>query len=203
VTTNVDGYEGTYKTLEFSANKRYSNRWSMVASYSYTWTHEFGNNYFNNRFGTACQPVRRSSAVFPSNPNENTLNDFTNWNAKLSGTLDAGWDVRVTPVLKMQSGAPYGRFFVTRPGELNFGNQIILAEPIGTRRQETISVFDIRAEKQLRIRDRARVGLFVDVYNLTNANTAINVNWRSGASFEKATTVLPPRIAKFGVKFNW
>ena len=24
VTSNIDGYEGTYKTLEFSANKRYS-----------------------------------------------------------------------------------------------------------------------------------------------------------------------------------
>ena len=34
-------------------------------------------------------------------------------------------------------------------------------------------------------------------------NTAININWRAGAAFEKATTVLGPRIAKFGVKFNW
>jgi hypothetical protein len=46
-------------------------------------------------------------------------------------------------------------------------------------------------------------GLFLDLYNLLNANTAININWRAGAAFEKATTVLPPRIAKVGVKFNW
>ena len=43
----------------------------------------------------------------------------------------------------------------------------------------------------------------MDLYNLMNSNTAININWRAGAAFEKATTVLPPRIAKFGVKFNW
>jgi hypothetical protein len=48
-----------------------------------------------------------------------------------------------------------------------------------------------------------RLRLIVDVFNLLNSNTAINLNWRSGASFEKATTVLNPRIAKFGVKFNW
>ena len=53
IATNVDGYEGTYKTLEFSANKRYSNRWSMNASFSRTWTAQYGNLYFNNRFGTA------------------------------------------------------------------------------------------------------------------------------------------------------
>ncbi len=52
---NIDGYEGTYKTLEFSTNKRFSNRWGLNASYWYTWTREFGNNYFNNRF--AHRPV--------------------------------------------------------------------------------------------------------------------------------------------------
>ncbi len=202
VTTNIPGYEGDYKTLEFSANKRYGNRWSMVASYSYTWTEEYGNLYFNNRFATAVSQFSFFGS-YPTNPNEKTLNEFTNWNAKFSGTVDAGWGLRVTPVLKVQSGAPYGRFFVTRPGELNYGNQIILAEPIGTRRQDTVSVFDVRVEKQLTFANRARVGLFFDLYNALNANTAINVNWRSGASFEKATTVLPPRIAKFGVKFNW
>jgi hypothetical protein len=46
-------------------------------------------------------------------------------------------------------------------------------------------------------------GLFLDLYNLLNANTAIHINWRAGAAFEKATTVQPPRIARFGVKFNW
>ena len=67
VTTNIHGYEGTYKTLEFSANKRYGNRWSMNASYSYTWTQEFGNIYFNNRFGTA---VPADFSLFGSLPAE-------------------------------------------------------------------------------------------------------------------------------------
>ncbi len=202
VTTNIPGYEGTYKTLEFSANKRYGQRWSLVASYSYTWTEEFGNLYFNNRFGTAVSQFSFFGS-YPTNPNERTRNEFANWNAKVSGTVDAGWDVRVTPVLKMQSGAPYARFFLTRAGELNYGNQIILAEPIGTRRQDTVTVFDVRVEKQLRFAGRGRLGLFFDLYNTFNSNTAVNINWRSGAAFERATTVLPPRIAKFGVKVNW
>lgn len=199
--TNIDGYEGTYKTLEFSANKRYTNRWSALASLSYTWTNEFGNNYFNNRFGTAVSNFSFFGS-FPTNPNEKTENDFTNWNGKLSGSVDAGWGVVVTPVWKIQSGAPYGRFFQAR---LNYGNQLILAEPIGERRQDTVSVFDIRAEKRLSFgpNNKARAGVFIDVFNLMNANTAVNINWRAGSSFERATTVLGPRIAKFGVKFDW
>ena len=83
----------------------------------------------------------------------------------------------MTPVVKMQSGAPYGRFFQTRTGELNYGAQLILAEPIGTRRQDTVTVIDFRVEKQLRFAaDRARLGLFFDLFNAMNSN--INVNDR-------------------------
>jgi hypothetical protein len=197
--TNVEGYEGTYRTLEFSSNKRYSNRWSMNASFSYTWTEEFSRTYFNNVFATAVSNFSLFGA-YPTNPNEHTFNEFTNWSAKFNATVDAGWGFRVTPVLKVQSGAPYGRI-VSLP--TNYGAQLFLAEPIGTRRQDTVSVLDFRVEKQIRFLDRARVGLFFDLFNALNSNVPVNLNWRSGASFEMPTTVLPPRIAKFGVKFDW
>jgi hypothetical protein len=209
VVRNVDGYEGDYNTLEISANKRYSNRWSMNASFSHTWTHEFHNTYFGNRFASV---VQQSSlfGVYPNNPNEFLEHDFTNWNAKFSGTIDAGWDLRVTPVLKVQSGAPYGRYInvpgcsaTTTSNCMNYGPQLVLVEPIGTRRQDTVSVFDFRVEKQVRFADRARAGLFFDVFNTFNANTAVNMTWLSGNRFERASTVLGPRIAKFGVKFDW
>ncbi len=198
VAQNVDGYEGTYKTLEVAANKRYSHRWSMNASYSYTWTEEYGSNYFGNRTGTAVSNFSLFGN-FPTNPNETTFNEFTNWNAKIVATVDAGWGVRVTPLLRSQSGAPYGRLI---NANLNYGAQRVLVEPLGARRQETVAVVDFRAEKQITL-DRARFGLFVDVFNLLNANTAVNINWVSGTTFEAPTTVLAPRIAKFGVKFDW
>lgn len=209
VVRNVDGYEGTYHTFEIAANKRYSNRWSLNASFSHTWTEEFNNTYFGNRFASV---VQNSSlfGTYPNNPNEFLHHDFTNWNAKFSGTVDAGWGLRVTPVLKMQSGAPYGRY-INVPGCsatvttncMNYGPQLVLVEPIGTRRQDTVTVFDWRVEKQVRLADRARVGLFFDMFNTLNSNTAVNISWLSGNRFERATTVLGPRIAKFGVKFDW
>jgi hypothetical protein len=209
LTTNIDDYEGTYRTLEFSSNKRYSNRWSMNASLSYTWTEEWSRTYFNNVFATAVNQFSLFGA-HATNPNEKTLNDFSNWNLKFTGTIDAGWGLRITPVLKSQSGAPYGRV-VNVPGCtaaitsncMNYGAQAILAEPIGTRSQKTVTLFDWRVEKQIRLAQRARVGLFFDMFNTTNSNTPINITWTSGARFERATTVIPPRIVKFGVKFDW
>ncbi len=104
----------------------------------------------------------------------------------------------------MQSGAPYGRFFPTRVGELNYGTQIILVEPIGTRRQDNVTRDRLPRREAAALRRRSReLGLFFDLFNAINSNTAVNIDWRSGAGFEKATTVLGPRIAKFGVKFDW
>jgi Carboxypeptidase regulatory-like domain len=199
LTINIPGYEGTYKTIEISANKRYSKRWSMNASYSFTWTEEFNRTYFSQTFGTAVSNFSLFGS-YPTNPNEKTFNEFTNWNAKLSGTIDAWWNLRLTPVVKLQSGAPYGRVIAAA---FNYNSaQLLLAEPIGTRRQDMVGLFDFRVEKPLRF-GKARVGPFLDVFNVFNSNTAVNINWRSGAAFEKATTVIPPRIAKFGVKFDW
>ena len=139
-----------------------------------------------------------------------TNNEYTNWSSKVSGTIDAGWGMRVTPVLKMQSGAPYGRY-VNIPGCsatvvadcLNYGSQLALVEPIGTRRQETINLVDFRVEKQIRFAQKARVGLFLDMFNVMNSNTNVNISWLASNRFERATTVLNPRIVKFGAKFDW
>ena len=143
----------------------------MNASFSHTWTHQFGNLYFNNRFGTQVSNFSLFGS-YPSNPNEKTQNEYTDWNAKITSTIDAGWGLRVTPVVKLQSGAPYGRLI---NANLNYGAQRVLVEPLGARRQETVAVVDFRAEKQITL-DRARFGLFVDVFNLPSGVTAGHIH---------------------------
>ena len=39
--------------------------------------------------------------------------EFRTWSAKLHGTYDGPWGVRLTPLLRHQSGQPYGRTFST------------------------------------------------------------------------------------------
>jgi hypothetical protein len=116
----------------------------------------------------------------------------------------------VTPVLKTSSGVPYGRYFSVAACTAtlttncsNYGTQLVLAEPIGIRRQDNIAVLDFRVEKQIPFAGQGRLGLFLDLFNALNSDTAVNINWRSGVSFEKATTVIGPRIAKFGLKVDW
>ena len=107
--------------------------------------------------------------------------------------------MRVTPLLRHQSGQPFGRTFVTR---LNYGSVRILAEPIGTRRMDHLTILDVRVEKGFRLGSAGRVAGFVDVFNLLNANPEQNTNWGSGG-FLRPTVIVAPRIARVGVKLDW
>jgi len=109
--------------------------------------------------------------------------------------------VRITPFLRHQSGQPFGRTFSTA---LNYANNVrILAEPIGTRRMDNITILDVRVEKSLQLGGHRRVAGFVDVFNLLNANPEQNTNWSSGSSFLRPLDIVAPRLARVGVKLEW
>jgi hypothetical protein len=192
---NTPGRDDFYN-IEFAANKRMSNRWSLNASYAYRWNRDNSNSYFGNTLR-----VRQDVA----NPNDaiNTDNgryDFGLWAAKVNGSYEAPWGLRVTPAIRMQAGQPYARIFTAA---LNYGSQRILAEPFGTRHQDNIILVDARVEKRLPLGKSRSVSGFIDGYNLTNANPAQNINWNSGGTFTTPSTIIPPRLFRFGAKFDW
>jgi len=197
---NTPGLDDFY-TLELSASKRATGRWSMGGGFGYRWNRDNANGYFGQNLR-----VRQDVA----NPNDmiNTDNgryNFSGWSAKLHGTYDAPWDLKITPAVRMQAGQPYGRTINPSPGPngFNYGSQRILTEPISSRRQDNIILVDARLEKVLRINNSRAFNVFIDGYNLTNANPAANITWSSGSTFLLPVTIIAPRLARFGVKFDW
>jgi hypothetical protein len=79
----------------------------------------------------------------------------------------------------------------------------VLAEPVGTWRTDNIAIVDLRVEKGFRIAQGRRIGVFVDVFNVFNANPEQNVVWSSGASYLRPIDIVPPRIARIGAKLDW
>ena len=104
-----------------------------------------------------------------ANPNDaiNTDNGqfvFGLWSAKINGSYDAPWGLRVTPALRLQSGQPYARTFQVT---MNYGSQRFLAEPFGSRQQDNIILVDTRVEKVFKLAKGTTLSAFVDGYNLT------------------------------------
>jgi outer membrane receptor protein involved in Fe transport len=199
VTTNLPG-SAEYQTVEFSANKRQSGRWSLQGSFAIRWNEDQDTGYFGNNL---------RALTTPSTPNDLINTDegrysFSMWTMKINGSYDAGWGIRLTPALRFQQGQPFGRTFLAGSANgINYGSQRILAEPIDSQRQDNIAILDIRAEKFFDVRTATRLGVFMDVYNLTNSDAAQNITWNSGSAYLRPVSIIGPTIMRFGVKFDW
>lgn len=196
VLRNVPRSDSQFWTWEVTASRRLSHHWSWLAAFDHVWNSDQTNAYFG-------QSLRQNP--YPLTPND-LLNagpegryEFRTWSTKISGTYEGPWGVRLTPYLRHQAGQPFGRTFTTT---LNYGNVRILAEPIGTRRTDDVTIADVRIEKETRLSGNRRIAGFVDVFNLFNANPEQTTSWSSG-TFLRPLSIVPPRIARMGMKFDW
>ncbi len=198
MTTNVPGGDADFHTFEITGTKRMSNSWSLLASYGYTKSFDNGNTAYQGN------SVRQNA--LPATPNDkiNTddgRHDYSRQNVKLAGTWNTPWwGLSVSPMLRYQQGFPWGRTFAST---LSYGSVRFLAEPLGTNRQDHIVITDLRMEKTFDLGSRRDVSGFFDIYNLFNGNPAQNLQWSSGTSFNRPLSVVPPRLARIGVKLNF
>lgn len=194
---NLPDAAADHLTWEVTARQRFTRGWSLLGSFAHTWSHDQDRGYLD-------QPVRANA--YPLTPNDLINTDpegrhvFTMWSARLLGTYDGPWGVRIASLLRHQSGQPFGRTLVA---QLNYGAIRVLAEPVGTRRQDNITILDLRVEKRFTFGGGRRAGVSIDVFNLLNANTEQNVNWLSGESFLRPLSIIPPRIARLAATLEW
>lgn len=186
-----------YYTFEVTGTKRMSSRWSMLASFSHTWSEAQNNTFFGTSFRQNVLPVSPNDLI---NAGSDGKIDYTDWTLKLHGTLEGPWGLKISPMLRHQGGQNFGRTIVA---SLNYGSVRLAAEPLDTRRQDNITVLDFRLEKVVNLGSGLRLGPFMDLYNVLNANPEQNITWSSGSSFLRPTNIVPPRILRLGAKLNW
>ena len=177
-----------YKTAEASMNKRLSGGWSMQAGGSYTWAHDF-------------------SGAYPNDPNGSFDQDTSRWDFKLSGTYEAPWAIRVSPLVRHQAGANFARTIsvgaatATAFGAIYSGT--IDADARNSNRHDNITVVDLRMDRSFSLGGGMRLRGFVDLFNLTNANSAETRTTATGTSFLRPTAILAPRTLRLGARFSW
>ena len=172
-----------YKTIETSLNKRYGSKWSASLGGAYTWMTDFPNG-------------------FPQNPNQPGVEDRTVWNFKASGSYDAPFGIRVSPVLRHQSGSNYARTTsIAYPTGITGSGTTVYLEPMNANREDNVWVFDVRGEKTINFNARMRARLFVDFFNLTNSYASETISRATGLGYQRPAAILAPRTARVGVRF--
>jgi Carboxypeptidase regulatory-like domain len=180
------GADRDYYTWEITATRRQTASWSLLASFARTWNLE---------------------GAIAANATPNLLintvdgqNKFSTWQAKINATLTLPYGLRVTPIVRHQSGTAFARTFTTA---LNFSSAVtIKAERFGDERAPNLTLFDVRAEKVFMVSGRKLSGFF-DVYNIFNANEPQTLTTTSGSAWLFPAAITPPRIARVGVKLAW
>ena len=197
IVRNVAGSRSEYWTWEIGAARRLRERWALGAGFSHTWSADQASVYSGQSVRNNTYPLTPNDLI---NAGPGGRHEFPTWTAKAHGTYEMPWDVRVTPVVRHQSGQSFGRTFTT---SLQYGTVAVLAEPVGTRRMDNMTIADLRVEKGFRMARSRRVAAFVDVFNVFNANPEQNVVMSSGASYLRPIGILSPRIARIGAKLDW
>ena len=198
IVRNVPGSSSHYWTWEIGASRRAHGSWTFGAGFAHTWHRDQASGYSGQAVRNNLYPLTPNDLI---NADDGGRYEFTTWTAKAYSTYEAPWGLRVTPVLRHQAGQSFGRTFVTAAP--TYGTIRVLAEPVGTRRMENITIVDARVEKRIRLHNNRHLAPFVDVFNLFNANPEQNTIWSSGPSFLRPVTIVPPRIARIGAKLEW
>jgi hypothetical protein len=186
VTQNTPRFS-RYKTVEASMNKRMSNKWSAQVGGSYTMAHDF-------------------PGAYPNSPNGAFDEDTTRWDFKLSGSYDAPWGIRISPLVRHQAGANFARQISVGAGSATAAGAIfsgtVNVEPLDSNRQDNITVLDTRIDRAFKL-GNARLRGFVDLFNLTNTNAADGRTVTTGSAYLRPTSVLAPRTLRIGARFQF
>jgi hypothetical protein len=195
VVMNVDRFS-RYKTVEAQITKRYGSRWSASIGGAHTWMRDFPETGTN---------------AHPQAPQDPGLEDRSVWNLKATASYDAPFGIRISPVLRHQSGPNFARTIAVPSSAGNAFNAFyspvntlgIYAEPADSNREDTIWVFDTRLEKTFDITPNVKLRGFVDFFNITNSHAAETITRATGANYLRPAAILAPRTARVGFRFLW
>jgi hypothetical protein len=168
-------------------NKRYGNKWSASIGGAYTSLLDFVNGV-------------------QQNPNQPREGHRSTYNFKASGSYDGPWGVRLSPVVRFQSGANFARTLTLSSSPatgVSIAGTTIYAGPTDEFREDNVTVVDVRAEKRFKLGNRARLQVMFDGFNLMNSHAAETLSRATNPQFLKPTAILAPITGRLGFRISY
>jgi hypothetical protein len=195
-----------YWGIEVLFTKRFSNRWQLIASYVYSECTGTIDTGFGDDVGWGGSTYNPN---FWINRAGNCYNDPTHF-VKLQGSYILPWDIHFNAYSRFRTGRTYTRRARFR---LDQGRITIFTEPMGSRRYPDFSNLDLRLEKTFTIKEKYRIGIMMDIFNVFNQDTITSwgtrteYDWYEDLSEYAASDghqvygIASPRAIRLGVRF--
>ena len=185
--------DDSFQTIEFTVTKRSSRRWGAMASF---WM-------IKNHFW---------SSLFDDDPNAdlNSIDETWKWAGNVSGTYTLPLGIQLGAFIQSKIGIQGQRTNIFRAADPDGGPSLAqlstvtlkLEEP-GAQTSAAIHVVNLRASKYFAFAAGNRVQFDFDLFNVFNTSSPITANFASGPTFAYATAVVPPRIARVGLRYTF
>lgn len=212
--TNPD-FKSSFRGLEVTAQKRFSNGWQWLASFSAS--DQDLNAAAVSAVAAGGSAEQESSGLSTTgspflNPNNRINNtggpgffDRT-YVFKSSGSYLLPWNIQLSGVFKAQSGTPWTRVLTASSSldgaPLNQGSISVYAEPRGSRRFPTVRMLDLRISKSAAVGRHSLEGI-LDIFNVINVNTITSINGQTGPRFAAPLAILGPRVVRLGLRYSF
>ena len=184
--------EWNYKGIELIAQKRWSDNWQMLASYTF------------------------GKAIIFEDLGDNPNRDINRNNVRSSYDRPHIFKLTTSYLFEEPIGVNLGLFWRLNSGQgrsrtFEFGSADGLAQgdasvrvagrredTIGEKAYPTLNIVDIRAEKQFTIGSYGVLHAYFDLFNLFNVNSVLSAENESGPVYNRINSIIPPRVFRIG-----
>ncbi len=191
----LDDYD--YRGVEFTATKRLTKRWQVLAGL----TIQRSKGTYGNGSPNALYDDFNDPNLNINRPNNYLFLDSTYvW--KVSGTYNLPYGISTSMSFQHYTGYPI------RPQEvftgLNQGSESIALQPAGALRLPSVNLLNLRVSRPIGFLDgRLQVEPMADLFNVTNSNTVTSEVTTYGSAYLYPTNNLNPFVARFGLKVTF
>ena len=198
-----------YRGVEFMFNKRFSNRWQLLASYVYSKAYGTMDNGFADDIG-----YNTRDSLGPGDPNfwinaeGNSSSDPTH-QIKIQGSYIIPWaEVAFNIYYRGITGDTWTTRY--RTSRLAQGRVTVFTEKRGSNHYDMPHLLDVRMEKIFTLGGRYRLGVIFDVFNVFNDDTVtawgtiLGNTWfpddYPSTNGHNLTGIVRPRQARLGIR---
>jgi hypothetical protein len=192
-----------YKGVEFTASKRLSKKWQMVAGFT------VGKN-------TGGPPAPTSFTNFAdlNDPNvtlypKGIIGNDSKVGFRMSGSYQMPGSVSVAGSVISNTGYPYVSTFsvsralaATAGVNLTRANQTVFLSNRGDERFPNVTNVDVRISRAFHFGAR-KIAPQIDLFNIANASPIVSLNTGVGATYLAPAEILAPRIIRVGFSIDF
>lgn len=195
-----------YKGVEFTATKRFSNRWQMQAGFTIG-KNEGGVNASGGTGQSGTADLNDPNlTVFPNG----IIGNDSERAFRLSGSYRLPGDITVAGSVISNNGYPYvSTFAVSRALASTAGvtqtraSQTVFLSERGNERFPDVTMFDIRLSRPFRFGGGRSFSPQIEFFNVGNADTVVSQSNAVGSAYLRPAAILSPRIIKLGFSLNF